>query len=550
MLSFIKEFAHPTHNCWKAAILLVDLLNVKITHDKLTRLIEQHPDFPSLLSISDVLKGFGIDTISAIFSSEALTRLPAPFIATISAHDKNKLYFSVVKQIDDQEITFYDPQRSKWVTTQHDIFFKRYSGHILICEVNDQAGDSDYKKLELYRKQRSLLTSLSVIVAGLLIFIACFHAYSLLGVSALSALLSVGLTIIGITISGLLVWHEIDRQNPMLISICKFGAKVNCELVLNSKASKLFGVSCSTIGLTYFAGNLLILMLNGIINRQSHLVIAWLNILSLPYVIFSLFYQWKIVKSWCTWCLGIQSILILQTIVFYLAGWLTVEGLGIIAKPYLVTSTLTIYLISFWFIQNSVAALKNANENERSSNRIQQIKNNPIVFGALLKSGVTNNVSTDGLGILLGNPGATNKIIKVCSLYCSPCGKALKPLEQLLNYDDDLQIQIIFSSRFALDDSRNLPMKHLLGIADVLGEDVFKQALNEWYAGDRFDYNKFISKYSFLNMDKHEKKITDMNAWCKKSHITYTPTIYINGYRLPQQYDVEDLKYCLVPKNG
>jgi len=33
-----------------------------------------------------------------------------------------------------------------------------------------------------------------------------------------------------------------------------------------------------------------------------------------------------------------------------------------------------------------------------------------------------------------------------------------------------------------------------------------------------------------------------MKAWCEKEGITHTPTIFINGYKLPKEYRIEDLK--------
>jgi hypothetical protein len=45
--------------------------------------------------------------------------------------------------------------------------------------------------------------------------------------------------IAGIGISGLLLWHEIDKGNPILQKVCTGIAKTNCNAILDSKASKL-----------------------------------------------------------------------------------------------------------------------------------------------------------------------------------------------------------------------------------------------------------------------------------------------------------------------
>lgn len=46
-------------------------------------------------------------------------------------------------------------------------------------------------------------------------------------------------------------------------------------------------------------------------------------------------------------------------------------------------------------------------------------------------------------------------------------------------------------------------------------------------------------------LKKQEEEIDKMRAWCDEAEITFTPTIYVNGYRLPEKYKVEELKYIL-----
>jgi len=41
------------------------------------------------------------------------------------------------------------------------------------------------------------------------------------------------------------------------------------------------------------------------------------------------------------------------------------------------------------------------------------------------------------------------------------------------------------------------------------------------------------------------KKIEDMNEWCKEIDIRFTPTFFINGYQLPEIYNIRDIKYLL-----
>ena len=41
-------------------------------------------------------------------------------------------------------------------------------------------------------------------------------------------------------------------------------------------------------------------------------------------------------------------------------------------------------------------------------------------------------------------------------------------------------------------------------------------------------------------------KIDVMDTWCKATGIAYTPTIFLNGYELPNTYSIEDIEYFLM----
>jgi protein-disulfide isomerase len=47
-------------------------------------------------------------------------------------------------------------------------------------------------------------------------------------------------------------------------------------------------------------------------------------------------------------------------------------------------------------------------------------------------------------------------------------------------------------------------------------------------------------------LTKQGYKIEAMNKWCKSTGISFTPTIFINDYQLPDVYSIEDLQYFLL----
>ena len=73
----------------------------------------------------------------------------------------------------------------------------------------------------------------------------------------------------GVIVTSLLLWYEIDSNNPLLHKVCTGIVKGNCDAILSGKQSKLFSwLSWSEIGFFYFAGGLLTLLLYLPLNKQ------------------------------------------------------------------------------------------------------------------------------------------------------------------------------------------------------------------------------------------------------------------------------------------
>ena len=69
-----------------------------------------------------------------------------------------------------------------------------------------------------------------------------------------------------------------------------------------------------------------------------------------------------------------------------------------------------------------------------------------------------------------------------------------------------------------------------------------QKALDDWYLAEKKDYESFANKYPMNGeLAKQKDKLKAMNDWCKKEKITHTPTIFINGYKLPDEYHLHDL---------
>ena len=111
----------------------------------------------------------------------------------------------------------------------------------------------------------------------------------------------------GVVVTTMLLWYEIDRNNPLLHKVCTGIIKGNCNAILAGKASKVFSwLSWSEVGFFYFAGSFLC-----IVFQPSSPFPYIFNLLALPYIIFSIYYQGVVAKEWCLFCLSVQALLLL-----------------------------------------------------------------------------------------------------------------------------------------------------------------------------------------------------------------------------------------------
>jgi len=527
-------------------------LEVNITKTTLTQEIEQHPDYPSLFSISDVLTNFGIENIGIKISHEKLADLPRPFITQVKGIKTTIDFFTLVKDINDDEVHFFDPEQHQWRTISQDEFFERASDVFLLFEASANAGETDYlvkkeseKRFETGRKLQALGFP---VATGLAAVLALYNYGSVAALPTAFILLS----LIGLAITTLLLWYELDQHNPVLQQICNTGKRTDCGAVLHSKAAKIGGISLSLIGFSYFMGLLLFALFSNIAHPFTNFTFAWLNAVAAPYIIFSLYYQWQVVKQWCVMCLAVVGVLFLQLATAVVGNWYT--AIPVETIPYsLLLSVFISFLLSFVMATILFSALQKAKAGKQALIDLQKMKHNKIVFEALLQKQNRLPVNPDRLGISLGNPNGSFKIIKVCNPYCGPCSKAHSPLEELLHHHPDIQVQLIFTATNSDGDFAAPPVKHFLAIAEKNEETVLKQALDEWYLSEKKDYTVFAAKYPMNGeIKKQEFKLDKMKSWCAEANIKHTPTFFVSMpnddgtdiyYQLPKSYNVTDLKY-------
>ncbi len=499
------------------------LLNVK--HSTFSnQYYNEHPNKSSLLGLSQLLFNYNIDNKAfkiEVDKKEILFSISCPFIACI------KNGFIIISKITPEKICYL--LENKKTTSSFNEFLKIWTGIILIAEPNEQSEEPNYKenkKLERFLSVQKKLLYFSIFTLFSLLYISN-QLYQQVGISIL-----LFLNIIGINIAHLLLTKQMDIQNQFADKICTFFKQNSCDDILKSKGAKFIGlINWSEIGLGYFGSNTIVLLL------LPHLISysALINLFVLPYSLWSIWYQKVIVKQWCPLCLIVQAIVWIICGINILFHYTQVPELTI----YNILTIGFIYLLPVLLITYLIPIIINGKKVEEISYEMNCLKTNREMFLYLLKKQPYYQIDKSTSHVLFGNPKSKIRLTILTDPHCEPCSRLHNRITNLLNTPNNkLEIQYIFhsfnksmesSSRFLINTYFTNDLKTTWNIYD------------EWFKKGKLQKEDYFKKYSYKIND--DKEFQSHKEWAEKQRFRATPTVLVNGYKLPNNYKIEDLGF-------
>lgn len=521
---------------------LAKVINVKVTRTSLDETLIKHPDFPSLLSVNDTLTRFGITNMAVQRRRFTLQELPLPFITQYRSEDR----LILVTAVTPEWVTFYNGNRYRKVPS--DSFQDKWTFLALLVEAGEGAGEKDYRKSRIKELRRDILPVSLGLLCILFAAFACITQAVNSGMSAVWFTLGIFLKMTGIAITSILLWYEIDKNNAAVKKLC--GAtggdkkQAKCSAVLDSKYAMFMGVSWSEIGFYYFSSGFLALLLAGHQSVNFLSVLTVLNFMALPYIVYSLLFQWLKIKQWCVLCIAVQATLLLEFILNIIHFKIKDFRLpAVTAWPGILL--VTVLPVIGWNLLKNL--LETGMERLAENRKLKKIKFNPDTFITVLKQQKRQTAWPTELGVNLGNGEARNTLVKVCNPYCKPCCDSHETLVHLLGQHSNLNVKIVYNvAKFTADPSTNL-VKQFLTINKEKDSHETIKVLNQWYLSKDKDYHKFMQLVPAVNhlTAENDTNIKEMTAWCEANGITHTPTFFFNGHKLPEEYDLRDLSYFL-----
>lgn len=514
----------------------LNLLGLKFTNHQLKESIKAHVDSPSFATVQDILSSYGIQSSVIRKGTYDYEDFQTPFICLIK-NERAENNFTLVTKVENGEITFLDAAQNQLRVLKSEIFEQMDEKFILLMDDTDKKDEEAYELNKKKGNQKRLaLLAPFILTLGMILFNS-IGRNSAIETNSLQKILYLFSFYLGALTAALLIWQEIDSHNPFFKKLCggERERTTNCDMVLRSKGAKFLHVSWSIWGFSYFFTLFVAHLL--FFDQLSTWLCAVASIAAFPYVFYSIYYQFKVLKKWCRLCLLTQLVLVINfglglSLPYRLANTIDFKIIGTIA----LFGLLLVFLSSF--VAN---LLKKAKKGELVEKKWRKLRYDESVFKTLLQQ--QPRLAVNELGILIGNPNAAIEIIKVCNLYCGPCAVAHQEIAKLMANDDRIKLRIIFNPGGQTD--RNTPLTfHFLGIEQQYGTAVFHEALEEWFKSETKDHKELRQKYPVKeDLINYLPKTQMMSQWCHSMNINRTPSFFINGHPLPEEYSFADFKY-------
>lgn len=285
-------------------------LKVKHTVDYSDSRFEDMP-FQSMFGLANLLKEYNVTatgvSVDAASKADAISRFSVPFLA-----DTND-GFAIVLKLTDGTVTYMS--QHKTFTTALSKFLQGWNGIALLASTDESSGEPGYIQHhigDIFRRAKKwILVFLVFALVGFAMWQSELY-------SRWTAWLLVILDCLGIYLSWMLVQKSLGIRNTTADAMCSALDEGGCDEIARSQASSFFGlVKWSEVGLAYFSTSLFALLMF----PESLPALAAINILCLPYTLWSISYQKFVAKMWCTLCVCVQASLWILFATYLLGGW-------------------------------------------------------------------------------------------------------------------------------------------------------------------------------------------------------------------------------------
>ena len=502
--------------------ILIEYLKTESYHIDRQKFKERLLSDPNniVTSITNTLDYFEIKNIVAEVPKDSLNNLPNTFIAQFSKN--NQFTFVLVKKGNDKLNITTDGKNT--ISINNEEFLENWTGLIIAIEKNE-------KPKKNVNQKENILKIIIAVCVSLAILQVSWVTKSVLQTGYFT------LSIIGFAISYGIVKEKLNL-NSVPSKFCTLTKNSNCETVLNSKESKIFGfIDLSDSSIVYFSFVALAFVYN-----PSNALFNILSLLSLPIIIYSIFYQKFKIKKWCPLCLGIAFVLTLQ----FILTIFTFKNSIFEYQEIIVLLLLFGFASSIWFIIKPLLITKQKYNNLKTENLTFR-RNHHLFLPYYHSLKAIDTSISNSIEIKLGSNNPLVTLTAITNPLCETCFEVHDVYMKLLKiYPNKLQVNFRFFVPYAnRNDPRTQISERFLQLYNEKDKEVFQCAFGDWY--NKTSIVKWQNKWSYSDNQKYNNVLQKQKEWCLKNRIDYTPTLIINGKLFPKIYDSKDIENFIEP---
>lgn len=476
---------------------------------------ESHPNFPSLLSITDTLTQIGIENLAANVPFKHIEQLPKNFIAELN-FDVQAFY--VIYKTKNSFVFENDKGITKQISREE--LENSWTGIVLLIEENE----SDFQK-QIFDKT-DYLFPISILL--LCIFSSLIYRFNF---SESSFLL---FSTIGLFFSLEILKTYFKDKNTTESKFCSVNKNFSCNSIINSKSyyfSKY--VEFVDLPIIFFSTA----YFSQVLGLSHILYLGTIAVISFPLIVYSIYLQKIILKKWCLLCLIISLIITCIGILFIL----NYKALTLNLHSLISLLILTIGISIAWFLLKK--QIVKAKINQQKLNDLLRFKRKEEVFTKIALP-IKNKEQFNTLHkINIGNKDTKNTITLFLSPSCPYCHVAYKDAMQLISkHGEQLNLEICFNLNLNNIENPYLVVAKRILLLYNTNKD-YKRALDDWHVKN-MNLENWLTKWG--NSDHftiENNQIENQFQWCLSNELNFAPIKIFNGLMIPDGYEINELFY-------
>ncbi|MGC4128424.1 MAG: vitamin K epoxide reductase family protein [Bergeyella sp.] len=487
---------------------------------------QSHPNYPDITAVSETLEIFNIENIIAEVPKDLFDDLPDTFIALIIYNSKPENVF-VVKTSQNVKMIFSNNVVKK---TPKDQFLELWTGVLLSIDDNPRSENQEKKEFKISGNNlKYVLLSISI-----LLFI--YINFSFKNLSILSSIYCL-VSLFGLGLSFLSIKESLGFQSNLVNRICSANNNSECDKIFFSRGAEVVqGVTMSDLGLIYFIFSS-IASFSFFLHGVSTLLLS-ISVLSLPVVIYSVYYQHFKAKAWCVICLGIASSIIFQIIVLSFGSHSIIDSISFSFLIILLSGIAGIWL----FIKPSFDQLGVLGFLEVDYNTITRRYD---IFNSMFSTSKNiRGLNEIELIKLDHNTASQINVTIILSPTCGACGTIYREIKKMQTYyHEKIHFSLIFNIKANIEEKIKAVFMRLLEMAQAEEIENLIQGLDDWFI-HKFSENKWLRKWKYPKHD-HSTIMENYNTFFADNEMYNTPAILVNDTIYPMPYKLSDLKYFI-----